>query len=62
MKFWQNKDPLNYAVKLLKKNNISQSEIEKIEKEIELFVNKQFKFAESDRLPNYKEASKYVYV
>ena len=61
VKFWQNKDPINYAKKLLKKNKITQTKIEKLEKEIELFVNKQFKLAESDKLPNYKEASKYVY-
>ena len=62
LKFWQRKDPINYAKKLLKKNKISELKIRKIEKEIENFVNKQFIFAEKDQLPNYKEASKYVYV
>ena len=53
----------NYLCKkTFEKNKITQTKIEKLEKEIELFVNKQFKFAESDKLPNYKEASKYVYV
>jgi len=62
VKFWQNKDPIIYAQKLMKKNKISDANIKKIEKEIEIFVNKQFKFAENDQLPNYKEASKHVYV
>ena len=62
VKFWQNKDPINYAKKLMKKNKISGANIKKIEKEIQNFVNKQFKFAENDQLPNYKEASKHVYV
>ena len=62
VEFWQKKDPINYAKKLLKKNKISKLKIQKIEKEIENFVNKQFNFAEKDQLPNYKEASKYVYV
>ncbi len=62
VKFWQSKDPISYAKKLMKKNNINEKKIKKIEAKIEIFVNKQFKHAEIDKLPNYKEASKHIYV
>ncbi len=60
VKFWNKKCPLIYARNLLKKK-YSQKKIFDIEKNIEKFVLKQFDFAEKDILPNYREASKYVY-
>ena len=35
VKFWQNKDPINYAKKLMKKNKISEANIKKIEKQFD---------------------------
>lgn len=62
LNFWKKKDPLNYSKFLLKKNKISEEIIRKSEKKIKEFVNKQFLYAEKDLLPNFNEASKYIYV
>ena len=46
----------------MKRKKISDKKIKTIEKNIEKSVIKDFIFAERDKLPNYKDAEKFVYV
>ena len=58
----EKKCPIEYAKKLMKRKKISDKKIKIIEKNIEKSVIKDFEFAERDKLPNYKDAEKFVYV
>ena len=60
--YWKKKCPIEYAKKLMKRKKISDNKIKTIEKNIEKLVIKDFIFAERDKLPNYTDAEKFVYV
>ena len=57
---WMKKCPIQYSRKILKKNGL-EKKFKRIEEEIEKKVNQDFKFAENSKLPNKKEAQKFVY-
>lgn len=60
--YWKKKCPIEYAKKLMKRKKISDNKIKTIEKNIEKLVIKDFIFAERDKLPNYRDADRFVYV
>jgi len=62
VEFWKERDPIdNYKKLLIKKEIVSEKEIEKIEKEVEELIKDAIKKAEQAEKPSVEEVSNYVY-
>ena len=62
VKKWTNRDPIKYWEKILIKNGIlDKNKIYLIKTKIEKKIMKSHKYAQNSKLPQKKEASKYVY-
>ena len=61
-KKWKKKDPIQkYQNKLLRNNEITEEEINKIEKNLLKKINQAYKYAESSPYPKPSEAFNYIY-
>tara|TARA_B110000208_G_C11750816_1_gene423378 strand:+ start:125 stop:1090 length:966 start_codon:yes stop_codon:yes gene_type:complete len=61
IKYWKGRDPLILIRKYLLKNRITQSSIDKINKEVMLKIKKAFRFAENSKFPNPNDYKLHIF-